>query len=78
MVEFEENERVMILSKSMGDPLGRGYAYNMYKGEFGYVELVRISDGISNSLITYPPKGTKYYTVKGGLFLGNDLRRAPR
>jgi len=79
VIEFMEEERVMILSKSMGDPLGRGYACDMFKGQIALIEGVKISDGETNShIFNCPPKGTKYYTVNGGLFLAGDLRRAPK
>lgn len=79
MVEFEEYDRVIMISKNLGAPFGSGFAYDMKKGAIGSIEQVKIVTGYEhNHIADYPAIGTKYYIVNGGLFLGSDLRRAPK
>ena len=75
--KFKRGDWVMIMSKSMGDPLGVGWAQRFRKGDEGKIGEIKI---VSNLTIVYiglpnrPKDGTTYYTVRGGCFLGKDLR----
>ena len=77
MVEFEEGDKVKIVNKTLGDPLGVGWGRRVHAGMITHIGRVKISD-VYTSIQNPPPIGTKYYIVHGGVFNGSDLRRVSR
>jgi len=77
MVEFKEGDRVKIVNKTLGDPIGIGWGRKVHVGMITCIERIKISD-IFTTMQNSPPIGITYYVVNGGLFNGSDLRRAPK
>ena len=75
--EFDVGDLVIIVGKSVGDVLGKGwYGSDFCYGDEGRIERVNVL-AYNNSFLPdrTAPLGTKLYIILGGAFLAEDLRR---